>query len=253
MPDPTPADEPRHAHDGTSLTACGVPLDRVARSVRVTGDTAWERSHAAHAAGVDCSACVDAYEQDVADAGLSRPRTLGGAPLLWPREQGDPQPRHDACPDGGTCRDDCRTVCRRTQMAGPLSGWLREQGLDPSDPQQGWPVGTDVRPKDRRPALPSRPEFCHHDKGEQGATVPPCLRTLDDEGRCSVHGDDVFGLGQRVRHRTLGAGYLDSDERLDGQVRVTFDTPVPVLDGTVTADAVWCNPHNLSPEEPSRA
>lgn len=91
-----------------------------------------------------------------------------------------------ACPDGGTCRDDCLTVCRRTRTAGPLSGWLREQGFDPEDPaQMGWPEGTDVRPRDRRTA---RDEFCHHDKGEAARTVPPCLRTLDDEGRCSVHG-----------------------------------------------------------------
>jgi hypothetical protein len=139
------------------------------------------------------------------EPGPSRPRTLWGVPLLWPREQGDPPPR---------------------------------------------PEGTDVRPKDRRAATD---EFCHHPKGDASRTVPPCLRTLDDEGRCPVHVDDVFGLGQRIRHYTLGTGRIDSDERLDGQVLVRFDSPVPVFDGHITDDAVWCNPHNLSPEEPSRA
>lgn len=37
-----------------------------------------------------------------------------------------------------------------------------------------------------------RDELCHADKGPNGATVPPCLRTLDDEGRCPVHGSNVY-------------------------------------------------------------
>jgi hypothetical protein len=100
-----------------------------------------------------------------------------------------PQPRLHACPDDGACHHDCTTVCYRVRAAGPMSGWLREQGLDPSDPAQGWPEGTDPRPLDRRePAF----EFCHHSKGPDATVVQPCLRTLDNEGRCPIHGTDVY-------------------------------------------------------------
>lgn len=100
-----------------------------------------------------------------------------------------PASRHNACPDEGACHHACLTVCYRTRMAGPGSLWLRKQGRDPEDPKQwGWPEGIDVRPRDRRAA---RDEFCHHSKGENGATVPPCLRTLDEDGCCPVHGGVV--------------------------------------------------------------
>lgn len=36
-----------------------------------------------------------------------------------------------------------------------------------------------------------RQEFCFHSKGENATTVPPCLRTLGDDGTCPVHGADV--------------------------------------------------------------
>ena len=35
------------------------------------------------------------------------------------------------------------------------------------------------------------PEFCQHPKGPNAGTVPPCLRTLNVEGRCPVHSADV--------------------------------------------------------------
>lgn len=214
--------EPRHGHDGASLAACGVPLDGVARSVRITGDTAWDRSRAAHAAGVDCSACVNAFEQDVVvrpavhwlltyDPPRTMCREAAGEDVSWttdvrrlaagevtcPRcvaeinDTGrDPNvpSRPNACPDDGTCHHDCRTVCYRTQMAGPLSLWIREQGRDPEDPAQwGWPEGIDTRPLDRRNP---RDEFCYADKGENGQPVRACLRTLDNEGRCPVHPEE---------------------------------------------------------------
>lgn len=101
---------------------------------------------------------------------------------------GEPEPpsRPGACPDDGTCHHDCRTVCYRTRIAAPASQWLKDQGLDPSG---SWPEGTDARPRDRRTA---RDEFCQHAKGDNSRTVPPCLRTLNDEGRCPVHGANIY-------------------------------------------------------------
>lgn len=39
---------------------------------------------------------------------------------------------------------------------------------------------------------PRPPEFCQHAKGPNATTVPACLRTLDDTGRCPVHGANIY-------------------------------------------------------------
>jgi hypothetical protein len=68
-------------------------------------------------------------------------------------------------------------------------GWRNARNgaaVDPEDFRAGWAI---VGPQEPEPRIGD--EFCHHTKGPNGATVPPCLRTLDDEGRCPIHGANI--------------------------------------------------------------
>ncbi len=59
----------------------------------------------------------------------------------------------------------------------------------PTVPAEDWRAGWTLFGV---PALDApRPDFCRHPKGPNSATVPDCLRTLDDIGACPVHGTDT--------------------------------------------------------------